>query len=330
MLSIVSIIMAFAQPASSQVGIPQPEKTAGYISVAPTHLGVGQTATVNLWIYPLPNTYVYQPYFKGFDGVTVTFTKPDGTEDTFKPIDGTGQYEPGQTQSLGALYFYYEPDMAGNWSVSFTMPAQNITDKTGTVQYQACTSQPAYFTVQTEPVLAGLLNGYPWSPLPNDNVYWSYPINSNNREWNAISGDWLGSSSQGSNVNDPACRLWQPYGSGPNTAHIVWKQPLAQGGIVGGNWGSISYEARPGSAVIIAGKLFTNIPNAGPFACIDLTTGEVLYTAAGSINNGIHLPGDPFAQSNLDPSVVLASSYGATRSHTYLEPQALHGITMIP
>ena len=55
--------------------------------------------------------------------------------------------------------------------------------------------QHSHFTVQTGTVLAGLLNGYPWSPLPNSNVYWSYPINSNNREWNAISGDWLGDES---------------------------------------------------------------------------------------------------------------------------------------
>ena len=131
--------------------------------------------------------------------------------------------------------------MAGNWSVSFTMPAQNITDYTGTVQYSACTSNTAYFTVQTSQVLAGLLNGYPWAQLPNSNVYWSYPINSNNREWSAISGDWLGSSLMGLPVNGATSRLYQPYGSGPNTAHIVWDVPLKAGGIIGGAYGSISY-----------------------------------------------------------------------------------------
>src|SRR4030065_1585736 len=91
------------------------------------------------------------------------------------------------------MYFFYKPAMAGNWSVSFTMPAQNITTSAGTVQYQACTSNTFYFTVQTDPVLAGLLNGYPWSPLPNPDVFWRYPINSNNREWNQISCYCLGS-----------------------------------------------------------------------------------------------------------------------------------------
>ena len=190
-------MMAFAQTTSGQAGVAQPEKTVGYISVAPTLVGVGQTATVNLWVFPLPTTYAYASYFNGFYGVTVTFVKPDGTKDTFMPIDGTGQYVAGQTQSLGALFFFYTPNMAGNWSVSFTMPAQNITDSSGTVQYSACTSNTAYFTVQTEPVLAGLLNGYPWAELPNSNTYWSYPINANNREWSQISGDWTGTDHYG-------------------------------------------------------------------------------------------------------------------------------------
>ena len=323
LLLAMTLMMTFAQPGLAQVGVPQPVKTTGYISIAPTLIGVGQTATVNLWTLPLPYTYAYRSYFKGFIGITVTFTKPDGTKDTFMPVDGTGQYVAGQTQSLGAIYFYYAPNMVGDWSVSFTMPEQNVTDSKGTVIYSACTSKPAYFTVQTDPVNAGLLNGYPWSPLPNDDVYWSYPINSNNREWSAISGDWLGSAITGSTVNSATCRLWQPYGSGPNTAHIVWKEPVTEGGLVGGDYGSISYTnpstfSSP-SEVIMGGKVFANIKptfaasSAGieMFECIDQTTGEVLYTANGSITSGIHLPGDPRAQSFFDQSVVLESSYGS-------------------
>ena len=104
--------------------------------------------------------------------------------------------------------------MAGNWSVTVSMPAQNLTDYTGTIQWTACTSQPYYFTVQTAPVNAGLLNGWPYSPLPNSNVYWNYPINSNNREWAAIAANWGAMYTTSSS--------WQPYGSGPSTGHILW------------------------------------------------------------------------------------------------------------
>ena len=137
------------------------------------------------------NPYYGGPNGGSFGGITVTFTKPDGTTDTFTPTDGTGTYPAGVLDALGTMYFYYAPDVAGNWSVTMSMPAQNFTDSTGTVQWMACTSQPAYFTVQTAAVNAGLLNGYPYSPLPNANTYWTYPIAANNREWSAISGDWL-------------------------------------------------------------------------------------------------------------------------------------------
>ncbi len=236
------LMMTFAQPTSGQAGVPMPEKTVGYVSVAPTLIGVGQTATVNLWVFPLPTTNAYSPYYNGYYGVTVTFVRPDGTKDTFMPTDETGSYIPGETEALGSLFFtHWAPNMAGNWSVSFTMPAQNITDSSGTVQYLGCTSNTAYFTVQTDPVMAGLLNGYPWAELPNSNVYWSYPINANNREWSPISGDWTGISQYGATVDSSTDLRWQPYGSGPNTAHIVWKQPIKAGGMIGGDYGSLSY-----------------------------------------------------------------------------------------
>src|SRR4030065_891879 len=170
----VSMIMAFAQPTLAQIGIPQPVKTVGYITVAPTLVGVGQTLTCNAWVFPLPTNYIYGPTTNGFYGVTVTFVKPDGTKDTFMPTDATGTLNAGQLTSLGSMYFYYKPTIAGNWSVSFTMPAQNITTSAGTVQYLGCTSNSFSFTVQTDMVLAGLLNGYAWSPLPDPNVFWGY------------------------------------------------------------------------------------------------------------------------------------------------------------
>jgi hypothetical protein len=192
----------------------------------------------------------------------VTFINPDGTEDSFHPIDGTGQFEPGQTEAIGNIYFFYAPDMAGNWSVSFTMPEQNITDNTGTVIYEACTSNIAYFTVQEDPVNAGLLNGYPWSQLPNPDVYWSYPISSNNREWSAISGDWLiNGLSRSSAIVGATSNSWQPYGSGPSTGHVVWRHLLGTGGIIGGDYGSLSYVTTVyQGALIIAGRAFVNVP----------------------------------------------------------------------
>ena len=332
----VSIGMTFVPTASAQSGVPQPEKTAGYISVAPTLIGVGQQLTVNTWVEPLPTTYNYTAYWNGFYGLTVTFVRPDGTKDTFMPTDGTGGYAAGEMQSLGALFFFYTPEMAGNWSVSFTLPAQNITWQDGTVQYAGCTSNTATFTVQTGIVLAGLLNGYPWAPLPNSNVYWSYPINDNNREWHAISGDWTGVTTTMATVNSPTQLRWQPYGSGPNTAHIVWRQPLKSGGIIGGAYGSTSYQglavsgainfpaaAYTNNEFIMDGMVYDCIPDTqayglsyGQFECINEATGQIMYVANGTVTYGIHLPGNTYQQSSTAVAVgeaitLLAGSYGS-------------------
>src|SRR5208283_4683024 len=88
----ISIGMAFAPTASAQIHVPQPETTVGYISVAPILIGVGQTLTCNLWVFPIPTDLLYGTYDNGFSGITVTFTNPSGTKDTFAPMDGTGEY----------------------------------------------------------------------------------------------------------------------------------------------------------------------------------------------------------------------------------------------
>jgi len=182
-----------------------------------------------------------------------------------------------------------------------------------------------------------LLNGYPWAELPNENAYWSYPINANNREWYQISGDWMGSS-----ANNPTQLRWQPYGTAPNSGHIVWKQPIKIGGMIGGDYGSISYVASTQAVVVMDGKVFTNIPlpvistaafgsSVNQFRCIDQTTGQVLYVANGSISGGIHLPGSEYAQTNVATQeggiVVLPSSYGSYQ-YSYLYGTAtVAGIT---
>jgi len=348
LLLATTLMMTFAQPSSAQFNVRQPEKTAGYASVAPTLLGVDQIATVNLWVFPLPTRYDMRTYFNGFYGVTATFVKPDGTKDTFMPVDGTGAYIPGEMSALGSMYFFYKPQMAGNWSVSFTMPAQNLTDKTGTVLMEACTSNTAYFTVQTEPVMAGLLNGYPWASLPNSNVYWSYPISANNREWSQISGDWTGVLNTHATVKNSGTEMrWQPYGAGPNTGHIVWKYPIESGGMIGGAYGSLSYYVpRPATTVIMDGKVFYNIPSyslaatattsttTDRFVCIDEATGKVLYIANGLFEHGIHLPNllgayqqAASAVAANETEVLLESSYGSYKFSYLWGSNSFNGTT---
>lgn len=89
-------------------------------------------------------------------------------------------------------------------------------------------------------------------PLPSE--YWTRPINSQLREWGSIGGNWL---------TTPNNR-YAPFNDGPETPHILWTNPLAEGGIVGGDLGNNGYETGDAyegkfvGQVIINGVLYFN------------------------------------------------------------------------
>jgi outer membrane protein assembly factor BamB len=70
--------------------------------------------------------------------------------------------------------------------------------------------------------------------------------------------------------------------------------PIEFGGIVGGNmevaevgyYSGMSYEVRFGNAIIMQGRLYFNMPrhnnpSAGPYTCVDLATGKILWQKEG-------------------------------------------------
>ncbi len=271
--------------------------TATEVAVSPTLLGLGQEVLINIMTYPAPSgpTYEAQSLVPGltggFSNISITITHPDGTTETFMPIDETLLQAnisiPGQQEIVGHLQFHYKPTEVGNYTLSASFPGKTYTTDNQyaglnlSVYYKPSSSTyKTLFTVQKDPVLAGQLNGYPWSPLPKD--YWTNPVQTDNREWYAISGDWVqtGYNIVGSNYN--------PYTTGPNTAHIVWSNQVSQSGLPGGIWGSLPYTAASqgtfaGAPIIMDGK-FYQAGKAGYFNCYDLRTGDLLWTAPGSVS----------------------------------------------
>ncbi len=253
-------------------------QTKAYLSVSPSVIGLNQPLTVNLWVYPSPAG----PHFSGgvalqdFFNISVTFTRPDGTTDTFMPTDGSGGgLIPGESESIGAIWFYYTPNQVGTWSVQFTMPQQMYDDKPSTndtVIYQAATSQATTFKVQQDVVRIGL------DPVALPTGYWTYPVNSNNREWYTIAGAWL------QNVYDASTSSFNPYAVGPKSPHILWTNQVEFGGMIGGDWGSMSYDDAVGGnpPIIMLGKVYYNMPGT-QFRCVDLATGNIDWTASGSL-----------------------------------------------
>jgi hypothetical protein len=132
LLLALSIAIAVSPNAGAAQTVPD-RKTGAYLSTNPDIIGLNQPLTVNLWIYPSP----VGPNFEGasttalqsFDNITITFTRPDGTKDTFMPTDGSASYlglKAGQTESIGAVWFAYNPNQIGTWTVQFHFPRTNL------------------------------------------------------------------------------------------------------------------------------------------------------------------------------------------------------------
>jgi hypothetical protein len=292
--------------------LSSPQQTYAFISVKPKTVGLNQQLLVNSWVYPLafsPTTYLFQD-------LTVTFTKPDGTTDTFKPQEGqtrtaydlTSAYKPGQTELVGALYFYYEPDQVGTWSVKLNFPEQTVNLGTYDCTFLAATSQATTFVVQQDKVSIGESA----AQLPSSDYQIQFPVSGENREWYQISGGWLQTGYRG---DLQRATYFNPYSSGPNSAHILWTNEVYQGGLAGGLWGGVSYSPSQSGVnppIIMNGKVYYNMPFGNLFRCVDLYTGKVLYTATGSLtlaNNIVPLPSaaTPEQTATLAPAASLWS-----------------------
>ena len=295
MLSIIPSVSAYTS-------VPDRE-TGTTVGISPTHVGKGQQVIIQILTYPAPagpTNYaqdVTAGLLGGFSNITVSITKPDGSTDTFMPVDETlkaaGVNVPGQAEIVGALMFYYYPDQVGNYSVTASFPGKTYTTDNSykslnlSVYYKPSnTKQATTFSVQEEPVLAGILNGYPWSPLPDN--YWENPVQTDNREWAAISGDWV----QGNILVQQYISSYNEYSTAPKTDHILWANEVSIGGIIGGEWGSLPYGGGGGDAnIILEGKIYQASSKTGYFDCIDQLTGKTLWTA----------PGNPTLAHRLDP-----------------------------
>jgi outer membrane protein assembly factor BamB len=277
------------------VTLPAEAQTSGemasyaYLTVEPNPVGVGQTTYVAMWIdFPMPGAteanLVRRHDYK------LTITAPDGSTETktwAEVKDTTG------VQSTS-----FTPDQAGNYTFLFEYPKQNYTWTTaqgGSAAYAGvwflADNATATLTVQEETVY-----GSPNVALPTE--YWSRPIYGTNDNWYTIASHWLGSSSAYfGTFQQGGYNLWQTVGSAPDSSHIAWTLPFEDGGVVGGTntyadgatfYSGGSYEGRFQNSIVMDGRIYTkgtlsDSNTLGTYMCIDLRTGETLWT-----NNNIN------------------------------------------
>jgi len=248
-------------------------KTYAFLAVSPNPVGVDQTVQVSVWISPIPPSYPDVMH-----GFTVTITKPDGTTETKGPLTAF---------LMGSQFFTYTPTVVGNYTFQFSYPGETFSS-TGDV-WLPSESPPTRLVVQQEPI-----EGLPETPLPSD--YWTRPINSENRNWNSISGNWLMAnyiSSHNSYYGDTASGF-NPYSQAPRSPHVMWTKEVLLGGLVGGlggQFGSFSYYSGQSydpylyPPVIMNGRLYYHTHKSGGtgqgaypgVVCVDLRTGEELW-----------------------------------------------------
>ena len=281
----------FAVPITKAHEPPWTIPTYSFISVEPNPVGVGQTVYVNFWIDKVPPTAIGQWGYQ-WHGMTVTVTKPDGHTQTLNMgnsdaaggtwnsivVDQEGIYEfegnfPEQIPKIENPYPYGTPAVPlGDAFINDTYLASSATTR---------------LVVQEQPIETA----YPSNPLPTE--LWTRPINSINRNWYSIGGNWLGLGA-GSFANTgmyDANQNFNPYTEAPGSAHVLWTKPEAFGGQLGGEFGEsetglyasgTAYEPKFAPVILYGILYYTAYPgaanNRGPLTAVDIRTGETLWT----------------------------------------------------
>jgi len=265
--------------------------TYAYLNVAPNPVGVGQTVTIVAWLDKMPDmTSIYNEV--RFHDFKITITDPDGDTDE--------QTWPIVWDTTSSVYWLYTPDKIGTYTVKFEFPGQEYT-WTGPIQswfgfpmpsdyvndtYLA-SSRTATFEVQEEAI-----DYYPTYPLPSE--YWTRPIEGENTAWASIASNYLDPFGA---AYTPSLRF-QPDGSAPNSAHVLWTKPIQFGGVVGGSntgvegatfYPGLSYETKFNTPIIIYGRLYYGLPKSnsgsgGGYVCVDLKTGKQLWKQDYDVN----------------------------------------------
>jgi hypothetical protein len=267
-LTMILTSLATTIPSTSAANYP----TWLFLTVQPDPIGVGQDANVVYWLDKPPPT-ASGPRGDRWQNWKMQITSPDGDIETINLA---------ASDAAGSGIIKYTPTQIGNYYFQITFPGQNITQGSVINWYKPSESTKVELTVQEEQIQL-----FPINPLPTE--YWTRPINAANHGWFELASNWLGGGSAG--PHGPRCYdvngNFNPFGSAPDSPHVMWTKEIAFGGIVGGETGDTNYF--PGETydrkfqppIIMDGRLYFN-QRLGTSAyqglyCIDLQTGEEIW-----------------------------------------------------
>jgi hypothetical protein len=268
----ILLLMSFVitvVPALPISGAATEKKTYAFLGATPNPVGVNQEVLLHIGITEATAGTYYQ-----WKGLTVTVTRPDGTTETLGPFS---------TDSTGGTGYSYVPTMTGTYKFQTHFPAQTMAGAFGAPDqaYAASDSPVTELVVQEEPIPY-----FPPFPLPEE--YWNRPINAQFYEWVPLTGQWLRPT--GSYSMPPIEKFHTGNEDAPETAHILWTIPYAEGGMAGGEQGEMGYEMGDAyvgkflGTVVINGVMYYNqFQSTGGTAveqtvhAINLKTGKELW-----------------------------------------------------
>jgi hypothetical protein len=242
-------------------------KSYPFLGAVPNPVGVNQPVLFHVGIFQQLSSAG-----QSWEDISITIERPDGQTDTIDNI---------RTDSTGGTGVMYTPTMTGTYYCQTHFPEQVTTEDKeapgvpiGTV-ILAGESEVLELVVQEETIPY-----YPGQPLPSE--YWTRPIDPQLREWSAVSGSWLWSDNRGP-------RAVTGNAEAPESAHILWAEPLIWGGLAGGtmgDWGfshGDAYESKWDNRIIINGILIHchRATRGGDlplyYTAVNLRTGEELW-----------------------------------------------------
>ena len=321
-------------PSSSAHAPVWQNPTFAYIQAVPNPIGIGQTATVYMW---LANTYAdaLKTNDYRFHNYKLIITAPDGTvtTQTFANV-----MDPTSNQ-----FYSFTPTQIGTYSFNFTYPGQAVNDYShlSTSLYINDTYLPSTssttLTVQEAQIPTTSL-----VPLPTE--YWTRPIYAENIYWYTISSNWLGTGAAGYGTGAAGCNYPPGNAIGPETSHVMWTYPLDFGGIVGGtipqpastNFEGSAYSGRFTNTIIMNGYMYYTKPvtftgnTAGATVCQDLQTGKIIWstTKIPPISFGyIYNVDDPNQHGTYPPILFTANFAQAFDAYT---GDPLFNVTAVP
>jgi hypothetical protein len=259
-----------------------------YVGCSPNPVGVGQETVIVAWTADMPPDIgeqrggVTSPTGRaGWYDMTIELITPDGTNETLAMP---------YSDPVGANWITYTPAQSGNFTVQAYFKGNWKNSTAGNILYESDTSDAMQLVVQDAPITA-------WQepPLPND--HWTRPINTMNRLWYPIAGNWLGgaannyppgasSGASGFGGFPSGVTSNYAYGAGCETPHILWTRQYAVGGLMDERYEVTGYQTAHYQGLGFGGIILNGIIHYTPrithasaqgWEQVNLYTGDQLF-----------------------------------------------------